>query len=215
LPIPAPKLDIVNTATAEVKLNWGRQVEEFETAYPTRVTGNLVKFNIYRSDFEMGPWTLIGSVERNSLNENGIYEFLDTDKSFRIEETKYYSVTSVDEYENECGKTNLTELKKTIGAVEQLGKVYVVPNPFVLKSGFKGNDADRMLGFYGLPQKCKIYIYSTAGQRVMKIDHDEPVYSNNWRQVTINYQDLASGLYYYVVTTPEGERTNGKFIVIK
>ena len=72
-----------------------------------------------------------------------------------------------------------------------------------------------MLGFYGLPKECKIYIFSIAGQRVMEIDHDEPTYSNNWRQVTINHQDLASGLYYYVVTTPEGDKTTGKFIVIK
>ena len=58
IPIPAPKLDIVSTATGEVKLNWGRQVEDFENQFPSRVSGNLSKFNIYRADFEMGPWEL-------------------------------------------------------------------------------------------------------------------------------------------------------------
>ncbi len=215
IPVPAPKLDIVSTATGEVRLNWGRQVEDFENTYQSRVSGSLLKFNVYRADVALGPWELIGSLERGSLNDAGIYEFLDTDRTFKIEETKYYTVTAVDDNGNESGKTNFTQVKKTIGAVEQLGKVYVVPNPFVLRSGFTGENADRMLGFYGLPKECKIYIFSIAGQRVMEIEHNEPTYSNNWRQVTINNQDLASGMYYFVVRTPEGDKTTGKFIVIK
>ena len=90
-----------------------------------------------------------------------------------------------------------------------------MPNPFVLNSGFVGDDAERMLGFYGLPRKCTIYVFSFSGQRVMTIEHDVPEYSNSWKQVTINHQDLASGLYYFVVTTPEGDKSTGKFIVIK
>ena len=49
----------------------------------------------------------------------------------------------------------------------------------------------------------------------MTIEHNVPEYSNNWGQVTINNQDLASGVYYYVVTTPEGKKTTGKFVIIK
>jgi hypothetical protein len=215
IPIPAPKIEIVSTATGTVKINWGRQVEQFENNFLNRVTGKLVKFNIYRTDYQMGPWKLLGSTNKNTLNGEGVYEFEDTDRTFKTEETKYYSVTSVDEHGNESGKTNFTSIKKTIGAVEKLGKVYVVPNPFVMNSGFTGNNSERMLGFYGLTKKCTIYIFSFSGQRVMTIEHDDPVYSNNWRQVTINHQDLASGLYFFVVTTPEGERSTGKFIVIK
>ncbi|MFA7229407.1 MAG: T9SS type A sorting domain-containing protein [Melioribacteraceae bacterium] len=215
IPIPAPKLDITSTSTGDMRLNWGKQVEEFERLYPARVSGKLVKFNIYRADFEMGPWKLMGSVNKNSLNDDGLYEFLDIDKTFKIEESKFYSVTSVDEHGNESGKTNFTKVKKIIGAVDKLGKVYVVPNPFVLNSGYMGNNAERMLGFYGLPKKCTIYIFSFSGQRVMTIEHNAPVYSNNWRQVTINHQDLASGMYFFVVTTPEGDKSTGKFVVIK
>ncbi len=215
IPIPAPKVEIVSTAKGEVSLSWGRNVEQFEASFPTRVTGNLTKFNIYRADYKLGPWKLLGSVEKGNVSGDGLYEFLDSDRSFKIEETKYYAVTSVDEFGNESGKTNFTVLKKTIGAVEQLGKVYVVPNPFVLNSGFVGEDAERMLGFYGLPRKCTIYIFSFSGQRVKTIEHDVPEYSNNWRQITVNHQDLASGLYYFVVTTPEGDKSTGKFIVIK
>jgi hypothetical protein len=34
-------------------------------------------------------------------------------------------------------------------------------------------------------------------------------------QETRNNQRLASGVYFYVVTTPEGESTQGKFVIIR
>ena len=34
-------------------------------------------------------------------------------------------------------------------------------------------------------------------------------------QETRNDQRMASGVYFYVVTTPEGEQTTGKFVIIR
>jgi hypothetical protein len=47
------------------------------------------------------------------------------------------------------------------------------------------------------------------------IEHNEDVFSTAWFQVTRNRQDIASGIYIYIVETPAGEQTTGKFIVIK
>jgi hypothetical protein len=60
-----------------------------------------------------------------------------------------------------------------------------------------------------------VFIYSFAGQLVYTMEHNEPEYSAKWTQLTINKQDLASGVYYFVVETPEGDKSHGKFIVIK
>ena len=91
-----------------------------------------------------------------------------------------------------------------------------MPNPFVLKSGFTGaGEVDKKIGFYKLPRQCTIRIFSYSGQLVETIEHNDPVYSTEWFQVTRNGQDIASGIYFYVVTTPQGEQTSGKFIVIK
>ena len=60
-----------------------------------------------------------------------------------------------------------------------------------------------------------IRIFSYAGQLVQKIEHDVAIYSAAWFQVTRNDQDIASGIYFYVVTTPDGQKESGKFIVIK
>lgn len=54
-----------------------------------------------------------------------------------------------------------------------------------------------------------------AGQLIYQIEHKAEEYSNNWEQITRNNQDLASGMYFYVVKTPEGEKYTGKFLVIK
>lgn len=215
IPIPAPVIETANTDTGVVVIRWQRDVEEFENEYPSYISSRLSKFNVYRATHKMGPWNLLDSVNVGEINADGIYEFMDRDTTFYVEEAKYYSVTSVDEFGKECGKTNITFHRKAIGAVPKLTKVHVVPNPFVIKSGFEGVNADHMLGIYGLPEKCTIHIYSFAGQELWTIEHDNPVYSNNWEQITQNNQDLASGVYFFVVVTPDGDKYTGKFLVIK
>jgi len=215
IPIPAPVIEAVNTDTGTVVIKWKRFVEDFEKKYPEFVTGHLRKFNVYRADYKMGPWKLLGSVNIGQVNEDDEYEFIDSDRSFKVGETKYYSVVSVDEFENMSGKTNIISHKKNIGPASELKNVYVVPNPFVIKSGFQGLGAERMLGIYGLPAECTIHIYSFSGQRLWTIEHHAQSYSDNWEQITRNDQDIASGVYFFVVTTPSGEKTMGKFLVIK
>ncbi len=212
-PVPAPVIEVINTADGRIRLTWNREVESF--THP-RLTGELRKFYIYRSDAGMGPWQLLDSLEVGDVNTDGIYEYFDDDPVFKIGETRYYSVTSVDENWIQSGRTNITTHAKNVGAVEQLGEVFVVPNPFVIESGFGGaaGAADK-IGFYGLPKRATIRIFTYSGQLVETIEHNDPVYTTEWFQVTRNDQEIASGLYLYVVTTPEGDQTSGKFIVIK
>ena len=214
IPIPAPAIETVNTDTGTVVVNWKRHVENFENMYPNHISGKLATFDVYRADAKMGPWEKLGSVTKGDVTGDE-YVFVDKDRTFYVEETKYYSVVSMDEYGNKSGKTNITEHKKAIGPASELSKVIIVPNPFVVESGFEGIGAERMLGIYGLPEKCTIYIYSFAGQRVFTIEHEAQEYSDNWEQITRNNQDLASGLYFFVVKTPEGKKVTGKFLVIK
>jgi len=140
---------------------------------------------------------------------------VDEDESYLIGETKYYAVTSEDIYGNQSGKTSFTTHSKNIAAVNQLAGVYAVPNPFIRESGFTGSGQEKTIGFYGLPERCTIRIFSFAGQLVETIEHDEDVFYQAWFQVTRNNQDVASGVYFYVVTTPAGEQVSGKLIIIK
>ncbi len=212
VPFPAPVIEVRNTPRATVKLTWKRAVENF--SHP-RLSGALRKFYIYRADLSAGPFKLLDSLEVGQVNADNLYEYEDVDQTFRLGETKFYAVTSVDEHGNESGRTNFTAHAKNVAAAEKLDRVFAVPNPFVLRSGFEGKGQENAIGFFGLPKRATIRIFSFSGQLIETIEHDEDVFSTSWFQVTRNNQDIASGIYFYIVTTPEGDQYNGKFIVLK
>ncbi len=212
---PAPVVNIEATSLAEARLTWTRDLETFD--HP-RLKGMLDHFVIWRSVAGMGPWDSLGVLAIGEVNGDGLYEFLDTDPDFKVGEYRYYSVTSVDEHGEHSGRTNIQRFVKTIGAIEEadLSEIAVVPNPFYIESGYTGGgESVNKLGFYRLPPACTIRIFSYAGQLVKTIEHDDPVYSTEWFQVSRNEQEIASGLYFFVVTTPSGRSTSGKFIVVK
>lgn len=212
MPFPAPIIVVENTPQATVKILWKRAVENFTNP---RLLGQLQKFRIYRSNSKSGPWNLLGEINIGEVNDDNMYEFIDNDESYKLGETKSYAVTSVDDKGNESGLTNITAHQKNVRNVERMTTVYAVPNPFIVKSGFEGNNEEGKIGFYGLPEKCTIRIFSYTGQLVETIEHDSPTFSTAWFQVTRNNQDIASGVYFYVVTTPDGDSTNGKLIIVK
>ncbi|UCH62519.1 MAG: hypothetical protein JSU77_12070 [Fidelibacterota bacterium] len=213
VPVPAPAITVENTEDGNVRITWNRAVEDFE--HP-RLMGTLTAFNVYRSNAGMGPWDSLGTFSVGEVDaSSNMYEFIDDDPDFKVGDIRYYAVTSIDQHGNQSGKTNITKFSKNIAAVEKLDKVYVVPNPFVEKSYFEKPELEGAIGFYGLPEKCTIRIFSYAGQLVQTIEHDDAVYSTAWLQVTRNAQVIASGIYYYVVSTPNGDQASGKFIIIK
>jgi hypothetical protein len=220
IPWPSPIITIKNTKDRGVRVTWKRSVEEFAHA-----TGNLAGFNVYRGYNPMGPWKLLDFIEVGSnIDENDEYLFYDEDDELKIGEAVYYAVTSLNDNGDESGKCNINPdpddsdvetFRRSLGAVEKLGKVTVVPNPFIHKSGFQGDGEEGMIGFYGLPDKCTIRILSYSGQLVKKLEHNSDSYSHEFFQVSRNDQVVASGIYFYVVTTPDGQQSGGKFVIVK
>ena len=113
------------------------------------------------------------------VNDDDFYEFIDEDESFKLGETKSYAVASVDDKGNESGLTNITAHQKNVRNVDTIDEVYAVPNPFIVKSGFAGNNDDGKIGFYGLPEECTIRIFSYAGQLVETIEHNSQHFQLN------------------------------------
>ena len=216
MPCPAPALNIVNTDTGTVVLTWNRNAESFSSP---NLKGTLASYNLYRSYSAEGPWKKLLVIPRDSLiNIDGNYKYIDADQSVKFGEYVNYAVTSVDNLGNESGKTNMTKFLKNMGPVAKMTKVYVVPNPFRSKGGFNGvgsTDVQKQISFQGLPARCTIRIYSFAGNLVQTIEHTDPKYTEEWFQVTKNEQEIASGIYFFVVTAPTGEKCTGKFVVIK
>jgi hypothetical protein len=215
MPPPAPGINLANTDSATVFISWNKNAELF--SHP-RLTGKPSVYRVWRSNSAEGPWKLLGSINAGieNLGTNNMYSFYDNDQSLTIGEAAWYSITSEDANGNRSGRTNMTLFQKNIGAVSKMKKVYAVPNPFFGKSGFTGNgNVNQEIGFYGLPVRCTIRIFSFAGNLVETIEHDENSYSVPSFQVSKNGQEIASGIYFFVATTPEGDKYSGKFVVIK
>jgi hypothetical protein len=215
IPVPAPGIVVENTVLGENRIVWGTQVESFTAP---RLQGTFDHYEVYKSSHPLGPWIKLVSISKRDPQyfTNGTYQFID--KNSRIGDYFYYSVLSVDNLGNKSGRTNKTLHQSSIGAATTLNKVFVAPNPFLVKSGQSGEsvggDINAQLRFYNLPRKCTIRVYSFSGQLVQTIEHDEDTINHPYFQVTRNNQLIASGVYFYVVDTPDGSRTHGKFVII-
>lgn len=213
VPVPGPSIAVKNTSLGENQITWGPEVESF-----TASTATLDHYEILKASHPMGPWAVLATVGKGDPKyfASGSYQFLD--QNTRIGDFYYYSVVSVDNNGGKSGRTNMTLQESAIGAAQELGTVYVTPNPFIAKSKFPGaavsGSKEDELRFYNLPKQCTIRIISYSGQLIETIEHNVDKNQVAYFQVTRNNQMLASGVYFYVVETPDGSRTHGKFIII-
>lgn len=111
-------------------------------------------------------------------------------------------------------------------------KVYIYPNPYridgeYLPDGFEGRDAQyyipermRRIHFVNLPPKCTIGIYSLDGDLIREFEHDvnpsDPLSSHDeWDMITRNTQSIVTGIYYWIVSSPDGSSQIGKLVVMR
>jgi len=105
---------------------------------------------------------------------------------------------------------------------DDLARIRVVPNPFVVFSEYQTDFATARILFTGVPPSGTLRIYTVSGQFVQQI---------RWTAADLNATgdlaynlrnsgdvDLASGLYLWVLTTDVGgtrQTARGKFVVIR
>jgi len=225
IPIPAPNFSVADTRAALNKLTWGPAVESFDSflrqnnpSAAGRLRSGFSYYDVLRTDHPLSPWTRIDSVGRQDPRyfKDSVYTLVDPN-SF-LGESYYYAIVSVDSLGGRSGMTNIALHQTQSPADVALNRVYVVPNPFIVRSGFGGasttNDINGKIGFFGLPKRATIRIFSYVGQLIQTIEHDADQYSTEWFQVTRNNQIIASGVYYFTVEDPAGNRQWGKFVVI-
>ncbi len=98
---------------------------------------------------------------------------------------------------------------------KELEQVEVVPNPYLVRSGYNETASERKLRFTHLPLRCRISIYTITGELVDTIIHDE-VYNGNawWDLRNMNGNLVAPGLYIFVVEAGD-QKQIGKFAVVR
>jgi hypothetical protein len=107
-------------------------------------------------------------------------------------------------------------------AQDKLGKITVVPNPYVGGAQWDLTPSDidptgTKIGFYGLPRaKSTLRIFSLAGDLIREIEHDGADGNGTvwWNLVTRNGQDVVSGVYLFSVESDMGTYV-GKFVIVR
>ena len=110
-------------------------------------------------------------------------------------------------------------------ARDQLNRIKVVPNPYVVTNVFEQplppnvrGRGERVINFINLPPKSKIYIFSSSGSLVKTLEHDGNLQNGTvtWDVRTKEGLDVAYGVYFYVVEVDGiSDKKTGKIAIIK
>lgn len=107
---------------------------------------------------------------------------------------------------------------------DQMDLIQVVPNPYLYLSAYEASTSQRRLMFTNLPPDGDLRIYSVAGNFVQELDWSPGDLTGNgdlfYDLQTREGNDLAAGLYIYVVTAKDPAtgrelKKMGKFVVIR
>ena len=98
-----------------------------------------------------------------------------------------------------------------------LEDVHTVPNPFRGTSALQTTSSDRKILFVNLPTQATIRIFTLSGVLVDAIEHDDAGGggSAEWDLRNRNNQFVASGVYFYHVSTPTGAEKIGRMTIIQ
>jgi len=97
-----------------------------------------------------------------------------------------------------------------------LEDIRVVPDPYYGASQFDLSPAARQIRFMNLPPQASLRIYTVSGVLVDVINHESLTGGSlaTWDLRNRSGQFVASGVYFYHVTTPQGLEHTGKFTIV-
>jgi len=161
--------------------------------YPSSITGEEEKYlRIFRLDEDNNKWVLV--------NEKEGKQHVDTDKDIVTTRTSHFSVYRV---------------MGAVYAASNLDNVIVYPNPFKPTDGeSKTGTWSQGIFFGNLTKGAEIKIFTISGDFVGSFEKTDS-YSGRYQwEVGDN---LASGIYIYLITNPDDktDKATGKFAIIK
>ena len=97
-----------------------------------------------------------------------------------------------------------------------ISNISVVPNPYIISSRFNESENGNRIRFTNLPQQCTINIYTVSGEFVKSIDHNDNFKGSVfWDLKNTSSENVAPGLYIYMLETDNGLSKVGKFAVVR
>jgi len=229
-------------------LQWsdaGEQIPDLD--YTGAEAFDLAGYRIYRSDYlPIGPWQRIADipVRAEAFFDASTHTYTYVDSAVSVGFGYYYAISAFDtghewwppdpaavfpetksnrvpplESSYYPNRTS-TPFVATFSAVNTtLQEVLVVPNPFVMRSGFVTPGAQDLISFMNVPSPCTIRIYTISGDLVATIEHTDGTGIAQWNQVTDFGQFAESGFYIYHLTShapqSKGATRIGKFCIVR
>ena len=92
-----------------------------------------------------------------------------------------------------------------------LKKAHCYPNPYKPNSGLGHNK----ITFARLTSKTKVRIYNVAGELVYETERDTPTGELDWDVKNKSGEDIASGVYIYLIADELNHKAKGKFAVVR
>ncbi len=97
-----------------------------------------------------------------------------------------------------------------------LRRVHTVPDPYYITNAFERSPSGKVIKFVNLPNQAIVRIYSTSGVLVRVLEHNSSTFdgSLDWDVRNRNNQVVASGVYFYHLEAPSGERRVGRMTIV-
>ena len=220
----AKSRSIPNAPRPPTNLKITSSIGSIQLAWDKSKSADVAAYNVYRkAGTNLGDFDQIGSVPATASSY--------VDSLLNIGESYFYYVTAANDGSTNtdptCFGVPLESSKYTNrsyhparayrAATNNLRAVRVVPNPFNLyqAKGFPG-DADR-LTFTNLSRRCIIRIFTVNGDLVKTIRKDDPSVFVTWSpMLTDDNLFIAPDIYvYHIEDVDTGEKTTGKFVVVR
>ena len=231
-PPPPPSEFTVNSGGDRISLSWSNSAESY-----AHFGGYRVYRAIHKPDttfdmiYECGQGTRTTVVntydDRAALRGFDYYYYVTTfddgtvntvQPGKRMESSLFWTRTNSPAY-----------LRRPAGTA--LSQIRIVPNPYNIRAvnyQFGESAPDRIM-FFNIPPKCRIKIFTEAGELINTIEHTNNSGDESWNLITSSRQVIVSGLYiaYFEVSEDaadpntgeplfkKGESTYLKFIVIR
>lgn len=93
--------------------------------------------------------------------------------------------------------------------MQDLSQAYVYPSPYEAAAGHV------CVTFENLTSSASLRVFKITGELVYSESFDSPAGTKTWNVVNNDGQPLGPGLYVYVLTNTDGQRTVGKISVIR
>jgi len=241
-------LDRLREETVGNVLSWSDEAERIpDTDYSGKESFDLAGYRIYRSNYlPIGPWELLADIPRKDPDfydpATGRYTYIDS--MVNVGYGYYYAISSYDTGHSswppdpsvvfkETGSNAVPPLESSLypnhtttpfvasfaPVNTTLDEILVVPNPFVMRSGFITPGAQDLISFVNVPSPSTIHIYTLRGDLIKTIRHQSNTGIVQWDQVTDYGQFAESGVYLFHVTShaPEsnGQTKIGKFSIVR